>query len=135
MQGDLFFQPDPAAPESVQDPVALSDATMFEIYRKIATATAMIFAWTFSRPLRNFWSNVYGFDIVKFDEALFNGKGILIENLRHHHGKMAVALIELLIARPSVMADWLSSPEASFTYEQKWRHFVHKSFTFKTAGN
>lgn len=135
MQGDLFFQPDPAAREEMQDPATVSDMSIFEIYRKVSAATEMPFVWTFSLPLRKFWSNAYGFDIVKFDEVLFNGQGTLIDNIQQRYGDMAVALVELLIARPAVMAEWLSSTEATFTYDQKWQHFTRKSFTFKTSGN
>lgn len=55
-----------------------------------------IFAETFKQPLRKFWCNVNGFDIVRFHKELFDGKLDLLGETLIKYGHAGYQLLQRL---------------------------------------
>lgn len=124
VQTDLF-----AESAASHDTKRTSD--IFIVNRRMLSSCELIFAWIFHRPLRRYWDNLNGFDIVKFDDDFFGSIGVLEDNIDRRYGKHAVALVELLISRPEVMLAWLASREANLDPKQLFRGLANRDLTFK----
>lgn len=109
---------------------------MMAINNKIADQLVDVFDWIFLSSenrlgLFELWSNLYGFDIVRFDkEVLKAGKISVAEYLEKNYGLMAVRLIQLFIADKKKQETYLESIEGKMTHSQLWDAYKNKTLTF-----
>jgi hypothetical protein len=105
------------------------------INNKLAVKVCDVFDWIFQRPnglcLFKLWSNLTGFDIVKFDQAMncLENESCSDAVLRQY-GEMGKNLIMLLISRPDEMSAYLDSTEGKLSFDQQREKFENGSLLF-----
>jgi len=113
---------------------------MMAIHNRLAVKVVDCFDWIFRRPsglsLFKLWSNLTGFDIVKFDEAMKCAEGeSTSEATLRQYGEMGVNLIRLLISPAAEMQSYLESPEGKSDLHEQWAAFNAGTLNFGQIQN
>lgn len=98
---------------------------------KVVDAFDWIFASHHGLRLPKLWSNLYGFDIVKFDEWIeCRENESTAEATVRQYGKIGQNLIKLLISSPEQMQAYLDSPEGQLDFSSQWESYKRGQLNF-----